>query len=125
MKMLYRYDEHGNFINSYTERFVLANPKLTKDWILNENKPVFREQVPEQVPLWCLRQELQEQNLFDLAVEKIQFLEEPNKSRALNFLEYGNFVHRNSPTIQMLGELLGLDNTQIDNLFINSDKLEL
>lgn len=91
----------------------------TEEEILNNRE------VPEKVPLWCLRQELQEENLFDLAVQKINYLEEPFKSRALNFLEYGNFVHRNSPTIEMLGALLEKTKTEIDTLFINADKLEL
>lgn len=125
MKMLYRYDEHGNFINSYTERFILGNPQLTQGWILNKNKPQTKIEVPEKVPLWCLRQQLQEEGLFDLSLQKINYLEEPFKSRALNFLEYGNFVYRNSPTIEMLGTLLEKTKTEIDTLFINADKLEL
>ena len=99
------------------------NPRLVNEaWVETFEPEII---VPEKVPLWCLRQKLQEQNLFDLAVQKISFLDEPIKSRALNFLEYGNYVHRDSPTIQMLGELLSMNKNDIDTLFINADKLEL
>lgn len=141
MKIYYEYDENGFYVshNYYdkkpkgnctdvhiTETFI--KPKFNGEkWIEGgtEEEILNAREIPEKVPLWCLRQELQEQNLFDLAVQKINYLEEPFKSRALNFLEYGNFVHRNSPTIEMLGTLLEKTKTEIDTLFINADKLEL
>lgn len=134
--MFYKLDKDGNYVgvksqenknwDFQTEIDIpdgMIKPKLINEVWTETFEPEIV--TPEKVPLWCLRQELQEQNLFDLAVQKINDLEEPFKSRALNFLEYGNFVYRNSPTIEMLGALLQMNKTEIDTLFINADKLEL
>lgn len=123
--MYYKLDKNGFYwgikseTNEGMEFYTTEIP--TKIGAVNEEF----EQVPEQVPLWCLRQILIDENLFDDAVQKMSSLEEPTRTKALNFFEYGNFVNRNSPTIEILGQLLGKSKTEIDNLFIKADKINL
>ena len=86
---------------------------------------MFRVQVPEQVPLWCLRQILKDMGLFELILTEFDKLEEPTRTRALDFLEYGNFVTRNSQTVLLLGHLLNKSKEEIDQIFINANNIEL
>ena len=81
--------------------------------------------VPQQVPLWAFREVLIDEELFDVAMDKINELPDKIKRKAINFLEYGNYIHRNSPTVEMLGQMVGKSKTEIDTLFINADKIDL
>lgn len=70
--MLYRYDVHGNLMDSYTERFVLANPDLTQDWILTEvytPKPLVAS---ETIALFHLYPELEEKNYKLLSLDNLE-----------------------------------------------------
>ena len=51
----------------------------------------------------------------DIALASLQ---EPDKSEATIEWEYSQTVERNRPFVALLGDALGLDDTQLDDLFI-------
>jgi hypothetical protein len=68
--------------------------------------------VPESVPLWSLRQVLMEDGLLDTILAAVQ-----NNAVLLNFLEYGNYVNRDSPSLAALAAQLERTSDEVDNLF--------
>ena len=141
MKIYYEYDENGFYLShNYYDKKPKGNctdvhisetfikPRFNgSEWIegATDEEILNAREIPEKVPLWCLLQQLKEDGLYELAIEKLNELPEPYKGRANTFLQNGKDAHRNSPTIEMLGALLEKNKTEIDTLFINADKLEL
>lgn len=134
--MFYKLDKDGNYVGLksttnqkwyfQTEINIpdgMIKPKLVNEVWTETFEPEI--EVPEKVPLWAFRQVLIDEELFDVSMDKINELPDKIKRKAINFLEYGNYIHRNSPTVEMLGQMVGKSKTEIDTLFINADKLEL
>lgn len=98
---------------------------LRKGWIQipDEIKPVVLPYVPETISLWAFRSILTLQGLITQAEALIDSLSEPAKTVATIQWEYGNYIDRNHPLIASLGSQLGLTSEQIDNIFIEADKL--
>jgi len=55
----------------------------------------------------------------------IETLEEPTRTIALDFLEYGNFVERKSNTVILIQSISQMTDEQVDQLFIEANKLKL
>ena len=134
--MFYKLDKDGNYVgvksttnqNWYFQTEInipdgMIKPKLVNEVWTETFEPEI--EVPEKVPLWAFREVLIDEELFDVSMDKINELPDKIKRKAINFLEYGNYIHRNSPTVEMLGQMVGKSKTEIDTLFINADKLEL
>jgi hypothetical protein len=68
--------------------------------------------VPRSVPLWAFRQVLIEDDLLATILAAIAA-----DAVLLNFLEYGNFVDRASPSLAALAAQLGKTETEVDELF--------
>ena len=66
--------------------------------------------VPQSVPLWAFRATLAEDGLLS-AVKAAA------TGAAAEFLEYGNFVDRNSPALAQIAAGLGKTPAQIDDVF--------
>ncbi len=119
MKILYRYNSEGNFINSYTERFILANPELTKDWILSTDyivKPVIPEVITRRqfkIALAVLGKN--EQSILN----GIEQLPEPQRTIArISYIEAGTFERNNPDLITVATAFLQMNAEQIDQVFI-------
>jgi len=93
----------------------------TEEEIVEANKPI----VPFEVPLWSMRTVLKQSNLFDAIIGAIQTLDEPTRSIALDYLEYGNYIERHSQTVGMIQQITGLSESQVDDLFINANAIKL
>ena len=81
--------------------------------------------MPSEVPLWSMRILLKKMQLFDSIIEAINQMDEPLKSMALDYLEYGNFIERNSNTVILIQQILQMTDAQVDNLFIDASNLKL
>ena len=78
--------------------------------------------VPASVPLWAVRVVLKKNNLFQQAQVAI----ENSGNESLQILwEYGNYADRNSQSIAALGQALGLNSSQIDDMFREAAALVL
>lgn len=104
-----------SFPRGTSESVVLnaINGMAPADWV---EPPV----VPKSAPMWTVRTVLQNDGLFDQA----QALVAASTDNALkNVWEYGNFAERQSPSIISLGTALGLTSEQIDQMFIDANKI--
>jgi hypothetical protein len=81
--------------------------------------------VPSEVPLWSMRILLKKMQLFDSIIEAINQMDEPLKSMALDYLEYGNYIERNSNTVILIQQILQMTDAQVDELFIEASNLKL
>jgi hypothetical protein len=81
--------------------------------------------VPDQVPLWALKATLDLENKLGAVEAALDQLPEIVKKKAYWIWEYGNFIHRNSQTVGFIGQVLGMNKTEIDTLFINAENIEL
>lgn len=78
--------------------------------------------VPSTVAMWQVRCVLKAQSLLEAAQAAIDASDNDN----LKIIwEYGNFAERNSPSIESLGEALGLTSEQIDEMFIAANELSV
>jgi hypothetical protein len=116
------------FENSFVKPIfdVYPNPTTviegaTQEEIAEANK----QEVPFEVPLWAMRTILKQVNLFDLVIDKIKTFEEPTRTIALDFLEYGNFVERYSNTVLLIQQIIQYTDEQVDKLFIDANNLKL
>jgi len=80
---------------------------------------------PFEVPLWAMRTVLKQSGLFQVIIDVIETLEEPTRTIALDFLEYGNFVERKSNTVILIQSISQMTDEQVDQLFIEANKLKL
>ena len=80
---------------------------------------------PNEVALWKLRFILKQMNIEDSISEKLNELPEPQKTAANYIWNYGNAIDRHSPTIMYLQSVLGLTDTQVNNIFIQSNSIVL
>ena len=74
--------------------------------------------VPQVVTMRQARLALLSEALLDDVDVALQALTEPNKSSAIIEWEYSQTVERNRPFVALLGDALGLNDTQLDDLFI-------
>jgi len=115
----------------YTEVPILEHfvkPKfVNREWIEGATEEEINavRVVPNEVPLWCIKAILNELGLLEIVEGALTQLEEPLKSRANYIWNYGNIIKRDSLTVAFIGQVLKKDKTEIDEIFINADKLEL
>jgi len=112
----------GNFLkpklNFETEEFYEG---ATQEEIAEANKA----EVPFEVPLWAMRTVLRQSGLFQLVLDAIDALQEPIRTIALDFLEYGNYVERKSNTVVLIQQITQMNDDQVDELFIQANGLKL
>lgn len=88
-------------------------------WIVDEIIP----NVPNQIPNWSLRAQLQIIGMFDNVQTMINNLTGNEKIIAVQQWEYGNQIQRNHPLVIQIGTELGLSKQQIDQIFIDANNL--
>ena len=81
--------------------------------------------VPFEVPLWTMRNVMRKANIFDLIIGAINQLDEPLKTDALDYLEYGNYIERHSNTVLLIQQITQFTDAQVDTLFIDANNLKL
>lgn len=130
MVTVYIITDKNNEFKFYTtealNEFLKDRPDLSDKVIVSEEeeqKPFVS--VPQKVPLWCLRTVLRASNLLQTVKDTIAAMpDSAEKIAAEEGLEYANTVLRYSPTTLFIQSVLKLTDEQVDEIFINADKIE-
>lgn len=80
---------------------------------------------PSEVALWKLRFVLSKMNLEQSVSDALNSLPEPQKTAANYTWNYGNAIDRHSSTVLFLQQQLGLTDTQVNEIFIQSNSISL
>ncbi|MBA4154147.1 hypothetical protein [Flavobacterium sp.] len=139
--MYYKTDEQGNYLGVKSEtnegmEFFSTTPLPTDIakvrnvggvWVNAETEEeiLSTREVPQLVPLWCIKVILHEMGLLATVEMELSKLPEPMKTRASYIWEYGNQIDRKSQTVAFIGAVLQKDKTEIDTIFINANNIEL
>lgn len=81
--------------------------------------------VPTEVPLWKLRTTLTMMGLTNQIETVLNDLLEPQRTAALAIWNHGNTVERYSNTVLFLQSQLKMSDDELDEIFINANKIEL
>lgn len=87
--------------------------------------------VPVKVTRWQLRAELAIRGLEDGVTTAITDLpsgtqaEQELKIKAQYAWDYSNYIERDSPTVSMIQMVLGLTNSEVDDIFISAYQIEI
>ena len=81
--------------------------------------------VPQEVQLWRARTVLKLLGMEQVIEVALNSLDEPLKTGALYIWQFGTTVERNSQTISLLQTILGLTSSQVDDIFIQAENIEL
>ena len=110
----------GDFYRAvYDEKTKTFSEGATEEEIFNSRE------IPNEVPLWCVKAILHEMDLLQTVEGALSQLDEPVKSRANYIWNYGNIIKRDSQTVDFIGQVLQKSKIEIDEIFINADKIEL
>jgi hypothetical protein len=110
------YQEYLEYLKNNGE--VLQSDLFTEEEVILIN----RNNIPE-TPLWRIRVILRIMNLEENIEASLDLLEEPQKTAAKYIWEYGTVIERNSPTILFIQSSLGLKDLEVDNIFIEANKI--
>ena len=81
--------------------------------------------VPQEIQLWRARTVLKLLGMEQVIEVALNSLDEPLKTGALYIWQFGTTVERNSQTVMLLQTILGLTNSQVDDIFIQAENIEL
>jgi len=81
--------------------------------------------VPQEVQLWRARTVLKLLGMEQVIEIALNSLEEPAKTGALYIWQFGTTVERNSQTVLLLQTVLGLTDSQVDDIFIQAENIQL
>ena len=107
---------------------------LNENVYLNENEelvdfvpeqPIEVIIVPQEVQLWRARVVLKLLGMEQVIEIALNSLEEPTKTGALYIWQFGTTVERNSQTVLLLQTVLGLTDSQVDDIFIQAEAIQL
>lgn len=99
---------------------VFPNPTKIEEMKFEE-----MEEIPFEVALWKIRAIIKSMGLEEQIEQSFELLEEPNKTGAKYIWEYGTAIERYSQTVLFIQTVLDFTNKQVDNIFINANKLVL
>jgi hypothetical protein len=99
---------------------------VNNEWIESATEEEIAEaNTPLEVALWKVRAVLTVMGLETSVTQALSNLPEPNRTAALAIWDRGNTVDRFSPTVMFLQNVLGLSDFQVNNIFIEADKIVL
>lgn len=81
------------------------------------------EILPQEIQLWRVRTILKLSGLESNIETALNGLDEPMKTGALYVWNYGTTIERGSATVQLLQYVLGLNDTQVDDIFIQANSI--
>jgi hypothetical protein len=97
----------------------------TKEWDIT-TRPI---SVPKEVPMWAFREVIflddGLRSTYDGFMSVLQSQNQPLYEKVNNYIEYGNFIVRSSPTLAALAQSIGKDSSYIDDVFIRASKKSL
>jgi hypothetical protein len=104
---------------------------LKPKWVNNEwietatEQEILSSNIPLEVGLWKVRAILTIMGLEQAITLLLSELSEPNRTAALAIWDRGNTVDRYSPTVLFLQQALELTDSEVDNIFIEANKITL
>ena len=110
--------EVNSFANPCFDKY--PNPTQIVEGVNNEVI-----EVPQEVQLWRIRVILKLSQMEQVIETALNGLQEPTKTGALYIWNYGTTIERHSQTVQLLQYVLGLTDTQVDNIFIQANNIQL
>lgn len=107
-----------------------VKPMLSKGEIIESATPeeieeANRPSVPLEVALWQLRHVLEVMHLEHLVSAAIENLQEPIRGAAIKLWNFGNAVDRYSATVDLIKQSIGLNDRQVDDIFIQANSITL
>lgn len=91
----------------------------TQQEIEEANRPT----VPFEVALWRIRVILKVMGLEATIEAALEQLPEPTKTGAKYIWQFGTVIERESQTVLMLQQVLGMNDQQLDEMFIQADAI--
>jgi hypothetical protein len=82
-------------------------------------------EVPFEVALWRIRVILKIMGLETIIETALESLPEPTKTGAKYIWQFGTVIERQSQTVLMLQQVLGMTNEQLDEMFIQANNIEI
>ncbi len=124
----YTWTEHSDAVRRSDGAFIPANP-LNADYaeLLASAAPIAAYVAPAPPPIttveaWKARVTLRQLGKFDAVAEAVA---KSGNDAIKEAFEYAPTWHRNSPALVALGEVVGLDAKQIDDLFDAASKVAI
>jgi hypothetical protein len=119
--------QEGQFELTIAPPIEFVKPKwVNNEWIEDATEQeILFSIVPLEVGLWKVRAILTIMGLEEAITLSLSGLPEPNRTAALAIWDRGNTVDRFSPTVAYLQQALGLTDNEVDNIFIEANKIAL
>lgn len=117
---------HMLFVPHYAAQFIEVADEVQAGWKLIEGEWQAPEPVvyiPQEVTMRQARLALLENGLLANVQPAINYLPEPDKTKAQIEWDYSNGLERSNPFVATLGAALGLDGAGIDALFLQAAQL--
>jgi hypothetical protein len=104
----------------------IINPTNEELYNHLSNPPAPAGVPPKEVTLWALRVILSDDGVLPLIMGYIHSLPDgAEKTRLTQFIEYGNYVDRASPTLAGIAALLNKTDAEIDDVFVRAAGIKL
>ncbi len=113
-------DKMTNFIKPN-----LSNGEIVESATPEEIEEANRPPVPLEVALWKLKFVLQQMGLEQAVIDAINQLPDPPKTAALYLWDGGPAVDRYSATVDLIKQAIGLNDRQVDDIFIQANLIIL
>ena len=116
-------DETSTLYQEYIQFLTAGGTVETSNLYSEEEEIAFN--TPSEVALWKLRFVLVQMGLEESIINAMNQLPEPQKTAATYIWNYGNSIDRQSSTIAFIQIVLGLSDTQVNNIYIQANSLIL
>ena len=118
--------EDNELYNGYVSYLQNDGELFETDYLTDADLVIERnENLPQEVQLWRVRVILKLGGLEAAIETALNSLSEPTKTGALYIWNYGTTVERSSQTVQLLQNVLGLTDAQVDDIFIQANQIQL
>ena len=107
--------------------FKQANPEWVNIQPVEYEEEIIPEPaiVPFDVPTWRLRAILALDNLEQSVTDALDQLTEPQKTIAKRAWDFGSKTERSSPTVDFIKGVLSLTDTQVDDIFVQAEAIQI
>jgi hypothetical protein len=112
----------GNFIKPMLN---FATDEFYEGATAEEIAAALKLSIPDEVPLWRIRAILATLGKEDEIFEAINSLPDPPKTAALYVWNYGTVIERNSNTVAFIQQVLQMNDTEVDDIFLQAVNIEV
>ena len=114
-----------NADGSFTETLSLSEAQAHGNYEVIVEEIVESRDVPMEVALWKLRFVLAQMQLEQSVTDAIATLPEPQRTAATYIWNFGTAVDRYSSTVSFIQGVLGLNEEEADDIFIEANQVML